>query len=252
MKTLQSFLFLVLTLNFVKVFSQDTIYCDAYPKGIVVPTIDMNDYSKVLHPINNSNLKLIIPKKQVIKIASPTGIKYVNNEYSQSSGVVIPSDQLTGKVNYIGIIDVPGATKKKLYNALKTLPSANVQYNLVSSDDSESSFLQYTGKFNARFAGDLYDVVFTLTVKFKDGKIKYDYHDFMFCFEEIKEKNRANLTGGSYSIATKYRVANPLEQYYIPGYRNDKFWMSISVSMEEALKTLNKTCTDFATDKDGF
>jgi|GEM_PF-3304855 len=251
MNRLKHILILALLLSLEIVYSQDTIFSDAYPKGIVVPTIDMDDYESRLHPINNPNLKLIIPKKQVIKITNASGTKFVNNNYSKSSGIVIPIEQLTGKVNYVGIIEVPGATKKTLYNALKTLPSANIQYYLVSSDESDNTFLQYSGKFNTKFAGDLYDVIFSLTIKFKDGKIKYDYHDFMFCFEEIKQKNRGDL-GGSYSIATKYKVSNPLEKFYVPGYRGDKFWMTIYTSMEEAVKAVNKTCKDFATDKDGF
>lgn len=251
MKNFKAFSVLILALALTKIHAQDTIFSDAYPKGVVVPSIDMNDYESRLHPIDNPTLKLIIPKKQLIKITNNSGTKYVNQEYTKSNDVVIPVDPSTGKVNYVGIIEVPGANKKTLFNALKTLPSSNVQYALISSDETDNTFLQYTGKFNTKFAGDLYDVIFSLTIKFKDGKIKYDFHDFMFCFEEIKQKNRGDL-GGSYSIATRYKVSNPLEKFYVPGYRGDKFWKTIYNSMEEAVKAVNKTCKDFASDKDGF
>lgn len=245
------YIFIVLLLNLTKLFSQDTIYCDAYPKGILVPTVDITNYKIKHYPINNSGLELIIPKKQIIKIVNASGVKYENPEYIESNDVVVPIDVLTGKVNYIAIIEVEGAKKKTLYNALKTLPSSNIQYTLQSSDEAENTFMQYSGKFNARFAGDLYDVNFSLTLKFKDGKIKYDFHDFMFCFEEVKEKHSGTILGG-YTIGTKYRKSDPLEKFYIPGYRGDKFWTTIYNNMESAVETINKTCTDFTRDKDGF
>lgn len=242
---------IVLLLNLNILYSQDTIYSDAYPKGILVPSVDLVNYKSKLYPINNSGLELIIPKKQIIKIVNLNGLKYENPEYIKSNDVVVPIDILTGKVIYIGIIEVKDAKKKVLFNALKTLPSSNIQYTLLSSDEIENTFMQYSGKFNARFAGDLYDVNFSLTLKFKDGKIKYDYHDFIFCFEEVKEKHSGTIIGG-YTVGTKYRKSDPLEKFYIPGYRGDKFWLTIYTNMENALKAINKTCTDFTTDKDGF
>lgn len=251
MKTIKIALSIALFLNLIKAYSQDTIYSDAYPKGIVVLEVNINDYKSKLNPVDNSSLELIIPKKQIIKIANSAGIKYENKEYIKSTDIVVPIEPSTGKVNYIGVIEIDGAKKKTLFNALKTLPSANIEYTFVSADESDNTFIQYRGKFNTKFAGDLYDVVFNLTIKFKDGKIKYNYHDFMFCFEEIKQKNRGDF-GGSYSIATKYKNSNPLEKFYVPGYRGDKFWATIYKNMDDAIKTLNKLCTEFSTEKDGF
>lgn len=251
MKPLKIVLTIHLFLNVLNVHSQDTIYSDAYPKGIVVPTVDITNYKTKQNPIENPTLELIIPKKQIIKITNSSGVKFENNEYIKTNDVVVPIEQSTGKVNYIGIIEIEGAKKQTLFKALKTLPSANIQYTLISSDETDNTFIQYSGKFNTRFAGDLYDVVFNLTIKFKDGKIKYNYHDFMFCFEEIKQKTRGDF-GGTYSINTKYKNANPLEKFYVPGYRGDKFWETISNNMDESIKTINKIGKEFSSDKDGF
>jgi len=231
--------------------AQDTIVSDAYPAGLVVPTVNMDDYSKKMHPIENAGLDVIILRSEIDRISNSSGLKYVNPEFHRSNSVVVPIEKTTGKVRYVGIIELPGATKTVLYNALKTLPSGVVQYELEATDDTDKSFLKYSGKFNTKFAGDLYDVLFTLTIKVKDGKVKYDCHDFMFCFEEMKKRTK-DVMGGNYSIAQRYRTFNPLEKYYVPGYRGDKFWKDIYDSMDDVVKSLQKTCRDFSNGKDGF
>lgn len=237
---------IILTITIIKGFSQDTIFCDAYPNGVIVSTVDMNNYEEKMNPINNSILNIIIPKNQIIKITNIQGIKYENSDYKKTDGIVVPIEPNTGKINYTGIIEVPEIKKNIIFKALQTLPSGNTQYDLISKDDEEYSFIQYRGKSSTKFAGDQYDVIFSLTIKIKDGKIKYEYHDFMFCFEKIKHKVGFQI--GVTSETTNYKKSHVLEKVYVPGYRGDRFWVTIVNNMDESINSLKKTCLSFAND----
>ncbi len=246
---------LFLSVLFFQVLGQDTIYSYYFPNGIVTKTLRTKRKYYQLNPIDNSNLLVTITKESIREINYKNGERYVNTKpvnYSDDK-VVFMTNPLTGKLNYTGILEVKNANKRNIYNSVKAIPQGVIKYYLIASDEIEYSFLKYVGKFSVQFAGDPYSVYFNLHVKFKDGKVKYEYSDFVASFAETKTKQSANLIdafSNGVNTTTREHVIEIDELYAKPG-RSDmkKFWIPIYENINESIYTLTKSCSEVSSDK---
>lgn len=222
-------------------YAQDTVYADAYPKGIVCEEYNLKEG---IRAINNPKYRIDIPKKEVIKVTSTTSVIYEKYEYKPSGKTVVPTDPFTGNILYTEIIEVKNASKKNLYEALKTLPKSNINYELISSDETEYSTIYYRGSFFFKFAGDLQTVYFGLKISIKEGKLKYEYTDFRYFFAE--QKGSSANGGRNYSIDPTHVKDKPLELLYSDRYRGDKFWGEIAENINSSIKKLHSICDDLS------
>lgn len=256
----------LLILLFTNIYSQDTIYSVYYPKGIITKTLE----KKMLHysftPAGNPSLNLEVKHKHLIAIHYANGEKYSANETPKidKKDIIFPVDQLTGKIIFTEIVEVKGASALKIYNAIKVLSAKKMQtvysetpgikYTLIDTDTINNSFQSYIGQCYAMYAGDLYTVYFQLEVKFKDGKMKYEYSNLLGTYSEQKGSN--SITTESYrdffnpnQITTKYSTSAPKtftdykkgdNLYGIEGSAENTFWNPIYKSINESIANLKK------------
>lgn len=229
----RTFLILLINSFCYAIFAQDTVYSEAYPKGIVCSSYNLK---KGIRPVNNEEFRIDIPKKEMIKVIGTKGLIYENTEYKQSDKTVVPTDMLTGNIFYSEVIEIKGAKKKDLFQALKAIPKSNVSYELISVDETDQSLISYRGSFYFKFAGDLQTVYFSLTIKIKDEKIKYEYSNFRFFFAE--QKNNSIRGGKTYTIDPTQVKDKPLEILYVDRYRGNKFWTVISDNIDNSIKSI--------------
>jgi hypothetical protein len=247
-KILLIILTLFTALNFVK--AQDTIYSNNYPKGILTTTLEKSKSQYSFSPINNATMKIKIDANSVDKIKYKNGEVFLNTEYklADEDEIILLTDPLTGKVNYTGIIESKSASCKSLFNTFNAIPQTDIKYFLVASDETDFSYQKYVGRFLVHFAGDPYVMYFNLLVKFKDGKIKYEYSDFVATFDETKSKGELNGLFSSGVNTTTNEHQQIVDKLYSQSSKSDKkqFWRPTISHINESISSLNKMCTDIS------
>lgn len=92
MKAIAIILFLTISVNCI---SQDTIFSDAYPKGIIVDTTTtlVRPNKKIV--IDKGEYRINIDKEEIIKITNSNGVVFQNKDYLKSMNLVVPVDPST-------------------------------------------------------------------------------------------------------------------------------------------------------------
>jgi hypothetical protein len=246
----QARLILLLLLNATTFYciGQDTIYSTPYPKGILTKRLETTTGGGGyrLWPVDNPSLEIVVSKKETLKINYHTGEKFVNKDYKPSDIVLLATAENSGKVYYSDVLDFNEVSIKKLFRAVKTLPQGIIKYGLISSDEADYSYQKYVGKFLTKFQGDPYYVYFNLLVKFKDGKIKYEYSDFVAVFEKENTMQNTNIFQGGLDTIHKEHMKT-LDQLYARAARTSdkmKFWEVIVNNINNSIESLKKQCSD--------
>lgn len=230
--------------------AQDTIYCDAYPKGIqsdrILNLLDILDNKIIL---KKGDIEIIIEQDEIIQIKNNT-VKYNNPKYKSSGLLVVPTEIVSGKMYYTEVVEAKGVKKADLYNALKGLPNSNVTFVLLATDELEKSSLTYRAVSNVKFAGDLYTMFWTIKLWFKDEKIKYEMSDFRLFFSEDKKINMLGNTNYS-SNATNIKN-DPLEKYYTRSHRKrfTEFWNTNLDNINSSISTIKNSVSRVKTNND--
>jgi len=235
-------------------YSQDTVYCYSYQKGIITHTLESKITGYKLTPIDNPDLEIGLTKKEVRKIKYTSGKEFVNDNYGDTDVIPLSTEPTTGKIYYSEVVEFKGAKVKDLFNAIKRIPEGMVKYSLISSDDTEYTFQKYVGSFSVRFAGDPYTVFFNLLLKFKEGKIKYEYSDFVTSFVHAKARQSFNpfVNGVNTSIENGFKS---IDKLYAGGARHGdqtKFWSPISNNINDSIKVIKKLCDEASGKKDDW
>ena len=243
---------IIFSLIFNTVKCQDTIYSYPYPNGLISSQIDSGGHNYKIRPIENPSLEIKINKNEIKSISSANG-KSVNKDYSPGDCVVLLTEPTSGKIFYSGVVEFKDSKIKDLYKAIQRIPNGAIKYSLVSSDDVEFTYQKYQGSFIATFAGDTYIIEFNLLIKFKDGRIKYEYSDFISTFDIYKSAGSINPNRSSGKVK---RNVIPLENKYAIGERysdGKKFWNPIKENIETSIKTIAKLCAETKLNsKDGW
>ena len=104
-----------------------------------------------------------------------------------------------------------------MFDLAKSIPQQGIiKYNLLTSDEVDFSFQKYNCSFLLKFAGDPYVLTCNLLIKFKDGKVKYEYSDFTGKYydliymnktisDEIKEIVKTNAANNRKERDAKYK-----------------------------------------------
>lgn len=221
--------------------SQDTIFSDAYPKGIIVDTAIISVKPNKNIKIDKGEFTIDIDKDEVIKVTNSSGIVFQNAAYLSSLNITVPIDPTSGKIFYTEVVEVKGVKKKDLYEALKALPNTAVTYNLVSKDETEFSSIFYRGSFFMKYAGDLNVVFFEITIKIKDEKIKYELSNFRLYFTESKQTNMLGNT--NYSTLPTNVKNIPLEKLYTRGHRTrwTEMWGKLAGNFDATISNIKTT-----------
>lgn len=217
-------------------YSQDTIYSYFYPKGVIVIEQQLDSKEKYQYrPINNPTKILNIPSSSIVKVSYKSGHEYVNKSPKEyTNEVVLECNPLTGNIYYSDILLKENLSKKELYKLFLTIPQGKITYKLILSDDVDYSQLKYLCSFVVKFAGDPYVVTGNLLLQFKDGKVRYEYSDFVAVFEIAKTKRVLSET-------THKDRKIILDDAYIDVNRSDTrtFWIPIENHIKETIETLN-------------
>lgn len=224
-------------------YAQDTVFSVGYPKGLIV---DHNIIEKFLSEnkpirIENADFFINLPKDRIYKIANSKGIVFENKEVDKRTDfVVIPTDINTGRIVYTDIIEVKGAKKKDLYEALKVLPNSSVTYNLIAKDETDYNSVTQKGFFNVKLSGDLHIVSFNINIKIKDEKIKYELSDFRLYFAEGKGMNI--FGNNNYSVNPTHVKNFALETHYSSaGAKTNNLWETVINSINSTISTIKTT-----------
>ncbi|MBC7388231.1 MAG: hypothetical protein H7329_03385 [Opitutaceae bacterium] len=113
--TILIFLFLPVCLiaqSFVGKQTQDTIYSQPYPNGIITKNLE-DKMGYRFNPIENPNLDIVVSKKETIKIAYSNGKVFENPDYKSGELIILSTDPKSGKIFYSGLIDSYKASSKK-------------------------------------------------------------------------------------------------------------------------------------------
>jgi hypothetical protein len=238
-------IFLLLSVNF-SLQAQDTLYSYSFPNGIVTNNIKETPSAYKFYPINSPDLELIIKKREMIKIISSNGDVKKNPDFNPGENVVLKTEPLTGKILIESKCEFKGAICKDLYNAAKQISTGSVDYYIISADESGNSFLTYRAVFGTYFAGDPYTIAFKLNIKFKDGKIKYEYRDFIMILNREKFKSKDEFWGKQ-SITIDNKNVKSLDYFYGVNARNSdqkSFWIPISNTIRNSIESLLKSCNE--------
>lgn len=224
-------------------FCQDTVFCIGYPKGLIVDHKLIDKFlvdNKTIH-IENADFFINLPKDRISKITNEKGTVFSNTDLDRRSDfVVIPTDINTGRIVYTDIIEVKGAKKKDLYEALKVLPNSSVTYNLIAKDETDYNSITQKGFFNIKLSGDLHIVSFNISIKIKDEKIKYELSDFRLYFAEGKGMNI--FGNNNYSVNPTHVKNFALETHYSSaGAKTTNLWETVLNSINSTITTIKTT-----------
>lgn len=229
---MQRILIIGLSMLFSCLKSQVTIYSDGYPKGLIVS--DFEEGEKVYYPIENKQLKCLIHKSEVNFVLKGSDTIYKNKGFDKSDKVVMPIEPTTGKINFTEVVETKN-NQKDMYSALKALPNSTSKYEFVSGSDDQS-LVNYKGFFYVKFAGDLNTIEYSLNIKIKDNKIKYELTNFRMYF--IEKKDNSMVGGKNYGTGATSVHDNPLERNYVESYRGDRFFREIDEKINGSISEL--------------
>lgn len=215
------------------VFGQATIIADGYPNGIVCESF--SEKEKVFYPIDNKALKVVIHKSEISSVLEGKDTIFKNPDFKVSNKIVVPIEPRTGKILITEVIETTNK-QKDIYNALKLIPNSKTKYEFISGNDVDQDIVNYAGFFYVKFAGDLNTIQFTLTVRLKENRVKYEFTNFRMYFAEKKNSNIK--TGKNYAVDPTHVHDNPLERFYLKAYRGDKVWKDISIQLNSTVSEL--------------
>ena len=235
-------------------YSQDTIFSYYYPQGIVTNNLVEKRNVYELTPIENPDLKIKIRKESTRKIIYGNGSNFTNpSPVDYLDEVVLSSDTLTGKIYYTGVIEVNGIKKKALFDLAKSIPQQGIiKYNLLTSDEVDFSFQKYNCSFLLKFAGEPYVLTCNLLIKFKDGKVKYEYSDFTASFTYLKTSRGHDWSYGLNTVNKERTMI--LDKMYAGLGRSDTrtFWRPIPLRINESINTLKRICSNSSNDENNW
>lgn len=248
---MKNLIIIIILLISADVVGQDTIYGYPYPNGIVTNLIESKKFSHRFSPINNPNLLIKMGVNETRKISYSNGDIYINQEYFPENYPVLKTDKTTGKFCYTGVQEFKNAKKIDLFNSLLGMYKGIIQYELISQDNVDFSFQKYIGCFLVKFAGDPYTACFNLNINFKDGKIKYEFSDFIATY--LIQKTTGSYSSffstnnTSYYGSTKQNVKQlDLDVLYGRGGRTDdieKLWIPLKNNIEKEIETIKRLCS---------
>ncbi|HEX5001638.1 MAG TPA: DUF4468 domain-containing protein [Bacteroidia bacterium] len=140
-----------------------------------------------------------------VLIAAPSFAQKSKEEPVQ---VVIPKDKDTGLYSYSGVVDVSGTTKDELYN--RAIAWVQLYYknpgDVLREKDPASGKMVIKARFKIYnpadkkgLATDAGDVMYTLTIQFKDGKYRYELTRFTWMLTSAFAAERwADKSSSSY------------------------------------------------------
>lgn len=219
-------------------YSQDTIYSDPYPNGIISNNYTTSTRKIILYPVNKA-YRIVLNKSAVIKTHMADGTVVTNEKYKPKDITVLNTDPLTGDILYRNILIADTTLKEQLYmnfKEIKTRPSDDLYFRLISEDPSTKSALTYHVSFEAKYDGDCAQVILTLSLYFKHGRMLYELKDFYIAIFDKKYKY-----GWSGWQLHQESDRVQLESYYPEGLNDNKkkFWKVISNNIKQIIAILD-------------
>ncbi len=166
------------------------------------------------------------------------GSSNAGEQYNRSSIVNVYFNAESKRVEFDTIIELPDRVKSELYNqCLKffKLGSITKQKGIISSDDgmlySDSNEIIVSGIYKTSYRphGNSYDYncVYSLSIKFKDGKIRCKFFDFVLYPYEIKTSSYGWFGSNGFGMGSSKTPAalnaRTVEPMFLKGQTKDRF-----------------------------
>lgn len=235
--------------------SQKKIFCDSYPNGIVTVLYKMTHNNCYIYPLENPSLQITVrlaitgvidgvrTEVRHVDDGLTTGVARIFEPQTKPPKAVLNTDSLTGKVFYSDVIHFDGRSKQELFNSFRALPQGMTKYKLMAEDNVNHDFQKYEGYFVAQFGRDQYYVVFNLKLSFKDGKVMYEYSDFITGLTYGKS---SSFSWGywwgtaNYRQIDKYKTVDELYASDSRYKHQDKYWIPVVKSINESISMLTR------------
>jgi len=120
-------------------YSQDTVYCYSYQKGIITHTLESKITGYKLTPIDNPDLEIGLTKKEVRKIKYTSGKEFVNDNYGDTDVIPLSTEPTTGKIYYSEVVEFKGANTTFACNGAKgeTGFTATLPPDILAADNPD-------------------------------------------------------------------------------------------------------------------
>jgi len=179
--------------------------------------------------------KSVLEEGQIIRIAYSDGSVFVNeNPYSVES-VELDFNPNTGAIEYSGVVDFEGVSKKDLYKTYKRLPNGLVMFELKEEDNEGMNWQRYLGSFYVENGGKEI-VLFDLTVFFKEEKIRYVLDNLLVGYYEAIT-NSAGVGIGPVGVGSSGTTLRSKFQILSQGDKRSvkKFWSPVKLNLERTI-----------------
>lgn len=229
-------------------FSQDIVYANRYPNGLVVDSVIFKGGKCKFSPINNKDLKIVLQKSEIyyitrndIKIYDNTknsNFNYYRTQW-ENGFVTLKTDSLTGEIQYINIIEFEGKSRKELFDLFKHLPKNQIDFELVAEDNIDYTYQKYVGKFRAHNM----HIYVTLLAEFKDGRLRYKLFNFLSSKEAIETKSFMTTSISSKSITKEYSKYFEITKLYAQSdwFKDvNRYWRVIETNVNATISNIEK------------
>lgn len=227
-------------------FSQDIVYANRYPNGLVVKNAYKQGSRYKFSPISKPNLTISLKLSEVRKIIKDNG-DTINNSYYDNNReyywntkyVILRTDSLSGDIIYKNIVSIPEMSVKDLFLKAKQFPKSSVHFELISEDNVDFTFQKYYCSFQAN---NRY-IYFTLLLQFKEGRLRYELSDFISAIEVIESKSFMTTSISSKSSTKEYsRYFNLSDLYAKSNWLKDvkKYWRVIETNVNATINQIEK------------
>ena len=179
-----------------------------------------------------------IEESQILRIAYADGSEFVNENPAyplKKFNLSLELNPKTGAIEYTGVVDFQGISKKDLYKTYKRLPIGLISFELKEMDDEGLNWRKYSGYFFVEKGGKEI-VTFDLTIFFKEGKVRYVLENLLVGYYEAKTNSAGISLGhgnfGSSSTTTRsnFQILNPNANRSVK-----KFWIPVKLNLESAV-----------------
>lgn len=231
------------TISIIYSYSQDTIFADPYPNGIISNNYTTSTLKIILFPVENADYRIVFNKSAVRNTHKADGTVVTNEKYKPNYITVLNTDPSTGVISYRDILTADTTSQEQLYlnfTEIQTSPSDDLSFRLISEDPSTKSALTYEVSFKAKYAGDDTQVLLTLSLYFKYGRAMYVLKDFYV----VINYKKYGYGGFGWQSHQKSDLEK-LEKYYPAGLNDDKekFWKVISNNIKQIISIVDVQVT---------
>ena len=226
-------------------FSQDIVFANRYPNGLVVKNVYKQSSRYKFSPVDKPDFIISLKPNEVKATFKANGDTIHNSsydyylEYWNTKYVILRTDSLSGDIIYKNIVSIPEMSAKDLFLKAKQFPKSSVHFELISEDHVDFTFQKYYCSFqaNKRY------IYFTLLLQFKGGRLRYELSDFISAIEVVESSSFMTTSISSKTSTKAYaRYFNLGDLYVKANWLKDikTYWRVIETNINATISNIEK------------